>query len=72
MSELDARLLEVSDEEFIEYAVNALKSDAFSCIFVDREGKRVVMHKIPGQKGRVWSWIKLVEDSIKVSRILYK
>lgn len=65
MKEIDSRLVEVSDEEFIEYVVDALKSDEFSCVFVDTESKKVVMHKYPGQNGKVWSWIKLVNDTTK-------
>lgn len=57
--------VEVSDEEFIEYVVDALKSDAFSCVFVDTDSKKVVMHKYPGQNGKVWSWLKLVNDATK-------
>lgn len=65
MKELDQRLVEVSDEEFIEYVVDALKSDAFSCVFVDTESKKVVMHKYPGQNGKVWSWLKFVNETIR-------
>lgn len=65
MNELDQKLVEVSDEEFIEYVVDALKSDAFSCVFVDTESKKVVMNKYPGQNGKVWSWLKLVNDNTK-------
>ena len=65
MKVLESTLVKVSDEEFIEYVVDALKSDAFSCVFVDTESKRVVMHKYPGQNGKVWSWLKLVNDTTK-------
>ena len=65
MKELDQRLVEVSDEEFIEYVVDALNSDAFSCVFVDTDSKKVVMHKYPGQNGKVWSWLKFFNDTTK-------
>ena len=65
MSELDPRLLEVSIDEFVEYVEDALKSDEFTCVVVDRESKKVVMSKLPGQNGRVWSYLTFVKKYTK-------
>ena len=65
MKGLEPILVEVSIDELLEYVEDAIKSDKFACVVVDN--KKVVISKLPGQNGRVWSNLTFVKRTQKVN-----